>query len=353
MDVKSAFLNGPLSEVVYVEQPPGFEDPKRPNHVYRLRKVLYGLKQSPRAWYECLEEFWLKQGFEIGKADATLFTRKVDGHIFVCQIYVDDFDYFAFTARPGASARRTARRRLLRLCRAFGCLGTSRGSSRRLLSSTSTTPRVRVPRHVTRLVVPLVVDYFAFTTRLGASARRAARHRLLRLRRASGCLGTSRGSSRRLLSSTSTKPRIRVPRHVTRLVTRLVVPLVVDYFAFTMRLGASARRAARRRLLRLRRASGCLGTSRGSSRGSSRRSSSTTSPTPRVRVPRHVARLVMRLVIDYSVRCDFILRPHWLYFSHAVRCDYLSCGSTGSISSTPRATAISCFGRIMSTIHLD
>jgi hypothetical protein len=32
----------------------------------------------------------LKQGFEIGKADATLFTRKVDGHIFVCQIYVDD-----------------------------------------------------------------------------------------------------------------------------------------------------------------------------------------------------------------------------------------------------------------------
>jgi hypothetical protein len=44
MDVKSAFLNGPLSEEVYVEQPSDFEDPKRPNHVYKLRKALYGLK---------------------------------------------------------------------------------------------------------------------------------------------------------------------------------------------------------------------------------------------------------------------------------------------------------------------
>jgi hypothetical protein len=90
MDVKSAFLNEPLSKQVYVEQPPGFEDTKHPHHVYKLHKALYGLKQAPRAWYECLKDFLLKQGFEIGKADATLFTRKIKNDIFICQIYVDD-----------------------------------------------------------------------------------------------------------------------------------------------------------------------------------------------------------------------------------------------------------------------
>src|SRR4051812_34598684 len=51
MDVKSAFLYGPLHELVYVKQPPGFEDPKFPNHVYKFDKALYGLKQAPCAWY--------------------------------------------------------------------------------------------------------------------------------------------------------------------------------------------------------------------------------------------------------------------------------------------------------------
>jgi hypothetical protein len=60
MDVKSAFLNGPLQELVYVELPLGFEDPKKPNHVYLLHKALYGLKQAHRAWYECLKDFLLK-----------------------------------------------------------------------------------------------------------------------------------------------------------------------------------------------------------------------------------------------------------------------------------------------------
>jgi hypothetical protein len=49
MDVKSVFLNGPIKEEVYVEQPPGFEDSEYPNHVYNLSKALYGLKQAPRA----------------------------------------------------------------------------------------------------------------------------------------------------------------------------------------------------------------------------------------------------------------------------------------------------------------
>jgi hypothetical protein len=47
MDVKSTFLNGLLSELVYVEQPPGFKDSKYPNHVYKLDKALYGAQISP------------------------------------------------------------------------------------------------------------------------------------------------------------------------------------------------------------------------------------------------------------------------------------------------------------------
>jgi hypothetical protein len=58
-DVKSAFLNGPIQKLVYVEQPPGFKDPKLPNSVDKLQKA-YGLKKASRAWYDCLKEFLLK-----------------------------------------------------------------------------------------------------------------------------------------------------------------------------------------------------------------------------------------------------------------------------------------------------
>jgi hypothetical protein len=73
MDVKSSFLNGPLKEEVYVKQPPGFEDLNFPNHVYKLHKALYRLKQAPHAWYEHLRESLLDHGFEVGQIDPTLF----------------------------------------------------------------------------------------------------------------------------------------------------------------------------------------------------------------------------------------------------------------------------------------
>jgi len=57
MDVKSAFLNEVISEEVFVKQPPGFVDLKHPDHVYKLKKSLYGLKQAHRAWYDRLSNF--------------------------------------------------------------------------------------------------------------------------------------------------------------------------------------------------------------------------------------------------------------------------------------------------------
>ncbi|GKC35633.1 gag-pol polyprotein [Tanacetum coccineum] len=57
MDVKTTFLNGPLKEEVYVNQPDGFVDPNHPDKVCRLKKALYGLKQASRAWYDELSNF--------------------------------------------------------------------------------------------------------------------------------------------------------------------------------------------------------------------------------------------------------------------------------------------------------
>jgi hypothetical protein len=90
MDVKSAFLNEPIKEEVYMEQPHGFEDDRYPDHVYKLSKAIYGLKQAPRAWYECLRDFLISNAFKVGKAYPTLFTKTCNGDLFVCQIYVDD-----------------------------------------------------------------------------------------------------------------------------------------------------------------------------------------------------------------------------------------------------------------------
>jgi hypothetical protein len=75
---------------MYVEQPPSFESEGYPNHVSKLHKVLFGLKQAPRAWYECLRDFLIENSFRIGNVDSTLFTRKMGKDLFVWQIYVDD-----------------------------------------------------------------------------------------------------------------------------------------------------------------------------------------------------------------------------------------------------------------------
>jgi len=90
MDVKSDFLNGFIKEDVYFAQPPSFEDYKFPNHIYKLKKVLYGPKQAPRSWYERLSTFLLENDFERSKTNLTLLIKRIGEHILLVQIYVDD-----------------------------------------------------------------------------------------------------------------------------------------------------------------------------------------------------------------------------------------------------------------------
>nr|GEX89084.1 putative ribonuclease H-like domain-containing protein [Tanacetum cinerariifolium] len=90
MDVKNAFMYGTIKEEVYVCQPPGFGGLDYPDKVYKVVKVLYGLHQALRAWYETLANYLLENGFQRGKIDQTLFIKIQKGDILLVQIYVDD-----------------------------------------------------------------------------------------------------------------------------------------------------------------------------------------------------------------------------------------------------------------------
>ncbi|GJV78208.1 retrovirus-related pol polyprotein from transposon TNT 1-94 [Tanacetum coccineum] len=82
LDVKMAFLNGPLKEEVYVAQPDGFVDPDHPDKVYRLRKALYGLKQALRAWYDELSKFLISKGYTKGLLVSKGFWLELTSQLF-------------------------------------------------------------------------------------------------------------------------------------------------------------------------------------------------------------------------------------------------------------------------------
>ena len=83
MDVKTAFLNPLLNEIVYMTQPKGFEFD---DHVYHLRKALYGLKQAPRAWYQDIDKFLKTLGFTSSASDPNLYISQD----IILILYVDD-----------------------------------------------------------------------------------------------------------------------------------------------------------------------------------------------------------------------------------------------------------------------
>jgi hypothetical protein len=94
MNTKSTFLNGVIQEEIYVRQPPGFENLKYPNRVYKLSKTLYELKQAPQTWYVRLKTFLLDHGYVMGSIDKTLFTLKYGNDFLLIQIYVDDIIFY-------------------------------------------------------------------------------------------------------------------------------------------------------------------------------------------------------------------------------------------------------------------
>ena len=92
LDVDSAFLNGFIDAEVYLKQPPGFVNPKYPDHVYRLLKSLYGLKQAGRIWFHAACAAIRELGLLPTNADSCVFIAywKDEGWIIV-GIHVDDF----------------------------------------------------------------------------------------------------------------------------------------------------------------------------------------------------------------------------------------------------------------------
>ncbi|KAJ4737614.1 Transposon Ty1-H Gag-Pol polyprotein [Rhynchospora pubera] len=90
LDVKNAFLHGDLLEEVYMEIPPGFGTAQTIGKVCRLRKSLYGLKQSPRAWFDRFRRAMVGMGYRQINADHTVFIRHHKGHCTMLAVYVDD-----------------------------------------------------------------------------------------------------------------------------------------------------------------------------------------------------------------------------------------------------------------------
>ena len=90
LDVKSAFLNWEIKEVIHVKQPEGFLVKGKEGHVLRLKKALYGLKQAPRAWYFKLHSCLISLGFIKSNDEPSLYLKKSDSNTIIFGVYVDD-----------------------------------------------------------------------------------------------------------------------------------------------------------------------------------------------------------------------------------------------------------------------
>jgi transposase InsO family protein len=90
VDVTTAFLNGNLEEEVYMAQPKGFIKQGEENLVCKLKKSIYGLKQSPRCWNAALDTQLRDMGFTQSTSDPCIYYRNAGGDMFCLGVYVDD-----------------------------------------------------------------------------------------------------------------------------------------------------------------------------------------------------------------------------------------------------------------------
>ena len=90
MDVKTSFLNGIIEEDIYIDQPKGFIVHGKYSHVCKLRKELYGLEKSPRAWYGRIDKYLVNLGFTKSDADLNLYYKIEDNEPLILVLYVDD-----------------------------------------------------------------------------------------------------------------------------------------------------------------------------------------------------------------------------------------------------------------------
>uniref|UniRef100_A0AAV1TB59 Reverse transcriptase Ty1/copia-type domain-containing protein n=1 Tax=Peronospora matthiolae TaxID=2874970 RepID=A0AAV1TB59_9STRA len=90
MDVKTAFLNGSLNEDIYMDQPDGYLDATQPDYVCKLKRSLYGLKQSPRMWNQTIDGFMIKMGFKKCESDHCIYIKRDDQDMILVVLYVDD-----------------------------------------------------------------------------------------------------------------------------------------------------------------------------------------------------------------------------------------------------------------------
>lgn len=94
LDVTTAFLNGDLEETIFMQKP-GFPDSQANGKVLKLKKAIYGLKQSSRAWYKKVNDCILGMGYKCSKIEPCLFTKNNNGCKTIVTLYVDDFLIFS------------------------------------------------------------------------------------------------------------------------------------------------------------------------------------------------------------------------------------------------------------------